>query len=385
MNELKDQNGTERIDNGCRTGSSAIDAVTDNSLTLINNIHDSSKIEAGRIETKFTHCSLATLIAAVDSQFRIKATEKNLNFKVEYVGKIPTQIKTDPSWLRQCLTNLVDNAIRFTDCGCVYIRIAMQETDDKPFIRFDVADTGFGISHDKLEHIFESSSRINANTEHHSKTTDMGLVATKKLARILGGHITAISDLGKGSTFSIAIPVGVDIESVPVFCRFEQEQYIKRYTQAATNRKYIGKVLVAEDIRTNQLLIKAILKKAGLDPIIVENGKLALEAGLAQHFDIILMDMQMPIMSGYEATTTLRNNGINIPIVALTANVMKDDAEKCIMAGCSDYVPKPVNRERIYDLFDRYLIPVLSDDENNTINEPTADQPTTDQLAHATT
>ena len=324
-------------------------------LQLINDILDFSKIEAGKLNIEIVECSLGELLSAVQSLMKPQAIGKGLAFEIHQCGQLPEQIQTDPVRLRQCLINLINNAIKFTETGHVYVSLCPQELDGKAHIRFDVEDTGIGIPEEKQELVFEKFMQANGcNTRNHNGT-GLGLAITKQLAELLNGRLSLTSKVGKGSVFSLMIPVNVDVKSQPLFSKCNLADELDQEANILEQSKFTGRVLVAEDSLTNQKLINLLLKRQGLEVTLVEDGKDAVDKGLAQTFDLIFMDIQMPNMNGYNATKTLRENGVTTPIIALTAHAMKGDKEKCISAGCDDYLTKPIKRKKLVQTIHKYL------------------------------
>jgi signal transduction histidine kinase/CheY-like chemotaxis protein len=327
-------------------------------LQLINDILDFSKIEAGKLDINIADYSLERLFVAVESLLRPMAQKKKLAFEVLQCGPLPAQIRTDPLRLNQCLVNLVNNAIKFTEKGHVYVSVSLQETNDKPYIRFDVEDTGIGIPADKQDSIFEEFAQIDNGATRRFGGAGLGLAITRKLAYLLGGELSLTSKVGAGSVFSLTIPAGVDVKSQPLFDKYKlvidlnQEPETSDTTEQV---KFSGRVLVAEDSQSNQMLIKLLLEKLDLQVTIAQDGKEAVDKALSQPFDLIFMDIQMPNMDGYEATRALRQNRLKTPIIALTAYAMKGDDEKCISAGCSYYIAKPIDRETLLRVISKYL------------------------------
>ena len=329
-----------------------------NLLALINDILDFSKIEAGKLDIETIDCSMAQLITGIDSMMSPIANGKGLDFQVVQCDNLPTNIKTDPARVRQCLINLVNNAIKFTSDGHVYVNISLFKEDDKPFIRFDVEDTGIGVPKDRQEAIFEAFSQADGNTSGKYGGTGLGLAITRQLAGLLGGKLSLTSEHGKGSVFSLIIPANMDINSVTLLDGNQMATQTKKVGQSSENGDILevsGNVLVAEDAKPNQILIKKLLEKHGLTVIIAENGQEAVQIAAEDNFDIIFMDVQMPIMNGYEATATLRKNNIKTPIVALTANAMKGDARRCLDGGFDEYMSKPIERDRLAEVLGKYL------------------------------
>jgi PAS domain S-box-containing protein len=331
----------------------------ENLLQLINDILDFSKIEAGKLDIEMVDCSLEQLLAAIESLMRPTATKKGLAFEVLQCTELPARIHTDPVRLRQCLTNLVDNAIKFTEKGHVYVNVSLQEVDDKgcsgPYLRFDVEDTGIGIPAHKQELIFEKFMQVDGSHTRRYSGTGLGLPITKQLAYLLGGELSLTSEESKGSVFSLTIPAGVEVKSQPLFNKYSFVNELDQQPDVTEQAEFSGRVLVAEDSLTNQMLIKLLLEKMGLQVTIAEDGKEAVDKALSQPFELIFMDIQMPNMNGYEATRTLRKKGLKTAIVALTAYAMRGDDEKCIAAGCSDYMAKPIDRKQLRQIIRKYL------------------------------
>jgi PAS domain S-box-containing protein len=324
-------------------------------LLIINDILDFSKIEAGKMVLESKECSIKYLLNTIESMMHSIAKEKGLGFEIRTDSNLPANIITDSSRLRQCLINLINNAIKFTEEGHVYLNIALEERDSQPYIRFDVEDTGIGVPAETQEKIF---SPFTQGDESHTRKyggTGLGLTITKQLAELLGGELTLTSQKDKGSVFSIVIPAGLDVAGQPLLDRGCIIDKINNSADNAKRSEFSGHVLVAEDVKTNQILIKRLLNKKGLEVTIAENGNKALEEGLKQEFDLILMDIQMPYMNGYEATKALRKEGITTPIVALTANAMKGDEAKCLEAGCDGYLSKPINQAQLMEMLQKHL------------------------------
>jgi len=327
----------------------------ENLLQLINDILDFSKIEAGRLDIEIIDCSLEHLFSVVESLMRPPAIEKGLEFEVFYHGKLPAQIRTDSVRLRQCLINLINNAIKFTETGHVHINICMEQFEAKPYIRFDIEDTGIGIPAEKQKLIFEKFMQIDSDSTRKYEGTGLGLAITKQLAELLGGNLSLVSEVGKGSVFSLVIPANVDIKSQPIIDANSFINNLNQETDIPEEDKLTGRILVAEDSPTNQMFVNLLLERMGLEVTLAEDGKEAVDKALSQTFDLILMDIQMPNMNGYDATKTLRSNGIITPIVALTAHAMKGDREKCISAGCDDYLAKPIKCKKLAQIIRKYL------------------------------
>ncbi len=350
-----------------------------NMLVLINDILDYSKIEAGKFTLDITECSLEHLLAIVESLMRPPAMQKGLEFAISQKTDLPALIKTDPMRLRQCLTNLINNAIDFTEEGHVYVNVFLENIQGKDCIRFDVEDTGIGIAEQDQEKIFHEFTQAAVVRSQKSAGAGLGLTITKKLINLLEGDIYLKSEIGAGSVFSLVVPVGLDVKSQPVFNKYDQLKRIRKEEVPVKGVRFSGRVLVAEDTPTNQTLIKLLLTKLGLQTEIAENGEQALEMAMSEDFDVVLMDIQMPHMNGYDATRKLREAGFSKPIIAVTAHAMRGDREKCLAAGCDDYISKPIDRKRLVKMLKAYLGP-----QSQTCSAETKDEDLSQQLDAAT-
>ena len=323
-------------------------------LNIINDILDFSTIEAGRLGTEIVDCSLIQQLDSVEQLIRPKAEKKAIDFKIIKEKNLPAAIRTDPTRLRQCLINLTDNAVKFTKQGHVHVTVSQQQTDGKPFIRFEIEDTGIGISPKEQEMIFEPFTQSDGSTSREFGGTGLGLAITRQLTELLGGDISVTSEPGKGSVFTLLLPAGVcQTDQIPA-----DTPDSKEYTPQENENPPC--ILVAEDDRNNQKLVALMLDHLRYKRVIVNDGEEAVQAAIEQKFDLILMDIQMPVMNGYEATRRLRANGITVPIVAITARAMASDREKCIAAGCTDYLPKPININSLGDIIAKNLAPVAT-------------------------
>jgi len=326
-------------------------------LATVNDILDISKIEAGKLDVEIDQCRLDRLLNSIESMMRPQAEEKSLEFQVITSNELPGLIKTDAIRLRQCLINLVNNAIKFTDHGHVYINANLQEDNGKVHVRFDIEDTGVGIAPDDQQAVFESFVQAGKGTNNFGGT-GLGLTITRDLTRLLGGSLNLTSKIGEGSVFSLVIPAGDDV-TLECILESPKANDIEVFEQIdLSDVRFSGRVLVAEDTLTNQMLIKLLLQKIGFDVTVVKDGSEAVEKAAREQFDLIFMDIHMPKMNGYEATRALRKKGIATPIVALTANAMKGDDRKCLAAGCNDYLPKPIDRKWLLCVVQKYLDPV---------------------------
>ncbi|MBN2291119.1 MAG: DUF3365 domain-containing protein [Pirellulales bacterium] len=332
-------------------------------LDIINGILDLSKIEAGKLEIDRAACSPIKVVADVASLMRVRADGKNLPLAIEYVGKIPETIQCDSTRLRQILINLVGNAIKFTETGSVrLVTRLVQSNDVPPHLRFDVIDTGMGITPEQAAKLFKPFSQGDSSTSREHGGTGLGLAISKRLAKMLGGDISLSSVPNEGSTFSLTVDTG-PLDGVTLLDHVSEalsKSNCDQKKKPASDVKLNCRILLAEDGPDNQRLISFIFRKAGADVTVAENGLIAY--GFAQAaqdegrpFDVILMDMQMPVMDGYEATRLLRESGYKGKIVALTANAMTGDDKKCIDAGCDDYCSKPIDQKVLLPLIAEYI------------------------------
>lgn len=345
-------------------------------LTIINDILDLSKIEAGRITLETISCDLRLLVQEVVTSFQIRAVEKSLQMSVEFDAKVPQCVGTDPTRLRQILINLIGNAIKFTETGAVYIRVHAEspETPQRK-LRFEVIDTGIGIDAGRLEDLFLPFTQLDACTTRRFGGTGLGLTISRRLAEILGGGLSATSERGQGSTFVATIRY----DSITVSSDGDGNVASELHHSALVSPKppllsrLDGcRILLAEDGVDNQRLIAFLLQRAGASILIADNGKRALEllqssTEEGQRIDLILMDMQMPELDGYSATRCLRQQGDTRPIIALTANAMIEDRQICLDAGCSDYISKPIDRAILLDVLSRWYKAGCSKDPANSI------------------
>jgi signal transduction histidine kinase/DNA-binding NarL/FixJ family response regulator len=343
---------------------------------LIDDILDISKIEADRMTVEKIPCDLSQLILEVVSTIRIRAGEKKLNFNCVSSGPIPRLIATDPVRFRQVLVNVLGNAIKFTQQGDITLQVCCTPRSDGSTIRLDVRDSGIGMTPEQIAKLFQPFTQADGSMTRRFGGTGLGLAISKRLANLLGGDIFVESTPGVGSLFTIQIQGG-SLEGVEMLPSIEQAVTVAPTVQPpARAQKEIrlhGRVLLAEDGIDNQRLILTYLRRAGAEFVAVENGRQALERAQQEVFDVILMDMQMPEMDGYTATTELRRLGYERPIVALTAHAMADDRAKCLDAGCSEYLTKPIDRHM--------LITTLAGYMPHTLVDPHASVPQADSAA----
>jgi two-component system, sensor histidine kinase len=314
-------------------------------LALINDILDLSKIEADRLEVERIEANPHQQIADVISVMRVKAREKGLSLEYNWSGAVPARIQTDPARFRQMLINLVGNAIKFTESGGV--RITARITEAR-LLEIDVEDTGIGIAPDKVDRIFDPFSQADASVTRRFGGTGLGLTICRRLAQALGGNIEVHSQVGVGSRFRLTLnpgPLsGESLTPLPPLTDLVPSPAASQQQAIALPK---ANVLLVEDGETNRRLIHLILSRHGVNVVDAVDGQQGIQKALTGTYDLVLMDMQMPVKDGYSATRELRAAGIQWPIVALTAHAMKGDEEKCREAGCSDYLTKPITEDAL--------------------------------------
>ncbi len=339
-------------------------------LSIINSILDLSKIEAGRMTVENIRCSPCQILAEVSSMIKVRTDAKSLTFRIECPVPIPGTIQTDPMRLRQILINLIGNAIKFTETGGVRL-VAGFLPGENPRMQFDVIDTGIGMGPEQAAHLFEPFSQGDTSTARQFGGTGLGLVISKRFAQMLGGDIALVSSRpGAGSHFRLTIATGPVQGVVMIEDPTSATTVVPARSRERSLPSLTGRILLAEDGPDNQRLISSILKKAGAEVVVASNGQMAVELALAslreEHpFDLVLMDMQMPVMDGYEAASRLRRGGYSRPIIALTAHAMASDRERCVRAGCSDYTTKPIERARFLAMIKNSLPPADSPGPDN--------------------
>jgi signal transduction histidine kinase/CheY-like chemotaxis protein len=330
----------------------------DHLLQVINDILDISKIEAGQFELARDACSVCDVLYEVVRLLRVRADEKGIQLRLSIQGLLPASLETDSLRLKQVLINLIGNAIKFTSQGTVDVLVQACPLDSPTRIEFRVTDSGVGMTAEQLSRLFRPFSQADASTSRRFGGSGLGLAISQRISELLGGSISVTSDFGVGSSFTLQLP----LTTRDATCWIRPETPIAPTVAASTSTVVLPggcHVLLAEDGRDNQRLIGRILEAAGAKVTIVDDGVAACEA-LASDSpdspDVILMDMQMPRLSGYEATRRLRERGITTPIIAITAHAMSGDREKCLLAGCDDYLTKPINRDELLTALKNHLL-----------------------------
>ncbi len=330
-------------------------------MAIINDILDLSKIEAGKMSTERIPFSICSLVSDVASLMRIRAQEKNLELSVEYATPMPLNIQSDPVRLRQILVNLVGNAIKFTEQGGVRLIVRCSSpADANPVLAVDVLDTGIGMTEKQQRSLFQPFTQADTSTTRKFGGTGLGLTISKRLAEILGGDIQLQSSPECGSCFKVSIDPGDLTQTTMLLDPTEAVTSRSAATTGANLTPLCGRVLVAEDNPVNQKLIRRILEKMGLNVHVASDGLEAFNYTIDslksnQPIELVLMDMQMPVMDGCTAMSKLREAGFTGPIVALTANAMAQDRQKCFDAGSNAFVTKPIDREQLNKTLMQFL------------------------------
>ncbi len=318
-------------------------------LRLINDILDLSKIEEGKLGIDRSDCSPHQILNEVVSILRAQALAKGVELHCNWTSLVPSTINTDPYRVHQILFNLVGNAVKFTSSGAVKVVAHLDNTQENPMLIVDVIDSGVGIPQDKLDCIFQPFVQADDSITREFGGSGLGLAISVRLAEALGGGISVTSEVGKGSKFSVSVDAG-DLSGVELLSSPPAEG-IQAGQETILPGKLTGiqnaSILLVEDGEINRVLISTVLQEAGFYIEMAENGKIGVDKATTKQFDLILMDMRMPVLDGYSATSQLRNLGYDMPIVALTAHAMKGEKEKCLASGCSHYLSKPIDIQKL--------------------------------------
>ncbi|WP_413581283.1 response regulator [Bdellovibrio sp. HCB288] len=327
----------------------------DQLLKLIDEILDISKVEAGRLQIERVEVDVEGVLEDIRSLLRLQALDKRLDFRIDLDCSIPKKITSDPTRLRQILLNLIGNAIKFTSEGHVHVDVEWvprSGMDLNSKMRFYISDSGVGIQPDHAGNLFQPFVQEDSATTRNFGGTGLGLALSRQLARAMGGDVTLSGSVpGQGSTFLI------EVNADPVEGTFFIDTLNFAVPQNEKDQSYKGsqklkgmKILLVEDVEDNQALISHFLGGVGATVHFVDNGKEGVEAALSYEYDAVLMDIQMPVMDGYEATRRLRAQGFDLPIIALTAHALKEETVKSINAGCTYHLAKPVNFNKLIEL-----------------------------------
>jgi signal transduction histidine kinase/ActR/RegA family two-component response regulator len=331
-------------------------------LSVLNDILDISKIESGRVHVETMACSPVDIVREVVSLMRPRAAAADLILAAEFSTPIPATVQSDPTRLRQILLNLVSNAVKFTPQGGVRVIVSMCDDpalDSTARMQFTVHDTGIGLTPEQQAKLFQPFTQADQSTTRRFGGTGLGLAICKRLVEAMGGSIALHSEVGVGSEFSVTLPTGPLNGVEMVQPKLEPIAAPAPASGWRSLDRSVGRVLLAEDSPDNRRLLQRLLQRCGWEVEVVEDGKAALKRALASNngdtFHLILMDMQMPEMDGYEATETLRRQGYAGRIMALTAHASDADRTRCLAAGCDDYITKPYNLEHLIESIRRHI------------------------------
>jgi PAS domain S-box-containing protein len=322
-------------------------------LDLVNDILDHSKIDANRLDVDIISVNLPELLDEVRAFFAPRAREKQLDFAITCEFPLPETILTDPTRLRQIIINLCGNALKFTEKGSISLAVRCDRAHEMLIVR--VVDTGMGMKPEQMERLFDPFAQGSAAISRQYGGTGLGLSISRRLAEMLGGSIQVTSTYGEGSEFEVLIRTG-ELEDVHFLRDASELNQRRRAIPMVVAPRLEGRILCAEDNEVNRRLVSLLVARTGAEMIHASNGAEALELALRESFDLILMDIQMPVMDGRDATVALREAGINTPVIALTANVMSEDIADYRQAGCTEHLAKPIDKQRFYEVLARYLV-----------------------------
>lgn len=327
---------------------------------VIDEILDLSKIEAGKLQLKIASFSVPQVIAQVKSILSPLANEKKLALRFETDGEIPSTITSDATKIQHILLNLLGNAIKFSNQGSVTLKVKQIYENAEPLMQFTVIDTGIGMSADEVKHLFEPFTQVDSSMTRRFRGTGLGLTLAKQLAKALGGDVyLAESTPGKGSTFVATVKTG-DISKSPTITSFEnllsEPADLVEATEAPGPKQNISdfKVLLVEDSLDNQLLVQSFLEMEGVTVDLAADGEEGMKKAENGDHDLVIMDIQMPVMDGYSATAALRQHGYKKPIVAFTAHAFEDERERCLNIGFTDFLSKPIKKRALVECIAKY-------------------------------
>jgi|GEM_PF-2363315 len=326
-------------------------------LTLLNDVLDFSKLESGKFSLASEPFDLRAAIEEVRSTFSYRATEKELTLTATVAEDVPDRLRGDVLRLRQVLINLVSNAVKFTERGSIKLEVVTHSTADQGTrLHFTVADSGIGIAPDDQERIFAPFTQVDASSTRRHGGTGLGLAIASDLVRAMGDRLIVTSKVGRGSTFAFSTPLLRESPAAPVDVRSGSVARSGDAPATAPRREGPIHVLLAEDTPTNQKLIVQVLKKHGHTVDIAATGEQAVEMAGRTKYDVILMDVQMPKMDGFQATAAVRSlpQRSGIPIIALTAHAMAGDRQRCLDAGMDDYLAKPLDVRKLVEIVESW-------------------------------
>lgn len=321
-------------------------------LHIINELLDLSKIEEDKLQIERIDFSVVQLLQDVELLMHQQAEDKGLEFSINYAWPLPEKIKSDPFRIKQTLLNLCSNAIKFTENGYIHINVHCHRAEE--LLHFEVIDTGIGIDPEQHEQIFQAFDQADVSTTRQYGGTGLGLSLTKRLVQLMGGNIELSSEPGKGSRFIINIPTG-SLADVEFIANLDKNRISTSDESKPEFTLLKGRVLAADDAPDNRLLLSALLSKFGLQVTMVENGQLVLDTLQDKEFDLILLDIQMPVLDGLDTIKKLQAQNYDKPIIALTANTLKEDRKLYQEAGFTDFISKPIRFKILNKILSQYL------------------------------
>jgi len=340
-------------------------------LVILNEILDFSALEAGKIEAVNEPLDLYNCIDEIYHLFQAPIQEKGLKFNLEY-DDIPEYIMGDHGRIRQVVINLINNALKFTTVGSITLKILVQNnySNSSDYLKFLIYDTGDGIAEDKLKELFQAFSQVDESSVRKAGGTGLGLSICKSIAEIMGGEIGVESEVGKGSVFWFSIPLNISSdEDLQIICNKQAE-----YKEELTKLKYNASILLVDDVEVNRFVVTEILEGYGCPTNQAENGEIATDMAKNGSYDLIFMDCQMPVMDGFQAAKEIRKFDKNIPIIALTANVLAAEKDKCFSSGMNDFIAKPITKECFAPIFNKWIpsLVIEADEINNQVEVKTS-------------
>lgn len=324
-------------------------------LALLNDVLDLAKIEANELVVERRECNPWSVASEVVDVLRHIADKKGIDLRIEATSKQPATISTDPTRLRQVLLQLVGNALKFTEEGEVVVRFVEPErSSEQDSLVIEIRDTGIGVPEDERAHLFDRFHQADNSRKRRFGGSGLGLSVAHEILQLLGGDIQIESELGKGSVFTVRLGIGSleDLEMIDPSGKAPAGQ--------ADDGAMTGRILIVEDVATNRMLLSRALASAGFEVETAVDGLAGYEQSLkaqrdGRPYDLVLMDIQMPVMDGYESTRKMRESGSHVPIVALTAHSVREDQARCLAAGCTDYATKPIAREQLVALARKHI------------------------------
>ena len=319
-------------------------------VSVTKNAFDLSKIETGELNIKMADCAFGKMLDEIESLMRQKANPKGLEFAIQLCGELPAQINTDPVKLRQCLLNLCNNAVDLTDSGDVYLGVSLKTCGSDPFIRFDVYGNVSGDLENGRKKISGPFGQDDESKQEIFTPGDLCLVLTNELAKLLGGNVWETEMLDGSSVFSLEIPAGVEIKKVPLLEAHEPVSAEVVESESIAERKCDGHVLLVEDEPSNQVVMSMLLETMGMQVSTASDGVEAVEKAFDAEYDLVLMDIKMPRMNGYEAAKVLREKGFTSPIIALSASSSIDGFDEDDKNIFDNYITKPVDSRKLHEV-----------------------------------